>query len=46
MAELRAAALAREGRPVSRAAAVEIALLWLGGAIALAVLLWPRVTRA
>jgi uncharacterized membrane protein YkvA (DUF1232 family) len=42
MAEFRAAAAARAGRPVSYAAAAAIVALWLAGAALLAWWFWPR----
>ena len=41
MAEFRAAAARRAGRPVSRIAAAAILLVWTGAAACLAWLLWP-----
>jgi uncharacterized membrane protein YkvA (DUF1232 family) len=45
MAEFRAAAAARAGRPVSYAAAATIMALWLAGAALLAWWFWPRGAR-
>jgi uncharacterized membrane protein YkvA (DUF1232 family) len=42
MAEFRAAAAARAGRPVSYGAAATIVALWLAGAALLAWWFWPR----
>jgi uncharacterized membrane protein YkvA (DUF1232 family) len=41
MAEFRAAAARREGRPTSRAGAAAVVALWLAGAALAAWLLWP-----
>ena len=45
MAEFRAAAAAREGRPRSRAAAAVVILAWLAGAALLLWLFWPDRAR-
>lgn len=43
MADARAAAVAAEGRPVSRAGAIVIVALWIAAALLLLWLLWPHL---
>ena len=46
MVEFRAAARAREGRPVSKVGLVAIVAIWLVAILGLAWLLWPRLFSA